>query len=101
VNGILLRQNPVRAGHDVLAHVEPEGHHEVDNEGRTKRDKGRINEIHPYARRLDMHPLAQLLAYAEGGFLKEMPVVIKKSVDLPEWLHTTVFLSLCCKNSPI
>lgn len=91
VNAKSLGKDPVRAGHDVLAHVEPEGHHEVDNKGRSKRDKRRIDKIHPYARRLDMHPLAQLLAYTKSGFLEEMPVVIKKPVDLPEWLHTTKF----------
>jgi hypothetical protein len=58
----------------VIPDVQPKRHKQVDDERRSKRDKGEINKIQPDPGGIDPHPLAKLLAYAESGFFKEMSI---------------------------
>lgn len=60
----------------VLIHLHPEGHYQVQNHWRSQRQERSINKIETDAASRDIHLLAQSGADAEGLFFNEVSNLI-------------------------
>ena len=64
---------------EVFVHFHPESHDQVDDDRRTQREEGGINEVQPDATGRDVHFLSQPGTDTKGLALHEVP----------DFIHTT------------
>lgn len=74
----------------IFLDIQPEGHKEINDKGRSKRDKGQVDKIHPDRGGTDAHPLPYLLANPESGFFEEVAVGVEGGFYVAERFHCKV-----------
>ena len=87
----LLRPHPSRSGSlQIFLDIQPEGHKEINDKGRSKRDKGQVDKIHPDRGGTDAHPLPYLLTNPKSRFLQKVTVGIESGFYVAKRFHCKV-----------